>query len=321
MNMEGYTKAILILGGTGHFGRHIVRSLLEKGQHVRILNRNSDKARRILGDKVDILEGDIRSRESVVEALRGVKAVVISVSAMTPKLIRELRLIESDSVLITLEEAQHAGISRVVYISIYDIREDFLKKMNITWEIPEIKKEVEDTLAKSHLNWTVLGAAPSMEIFFSMIRGNTMMVPGGGPPSLPNVSSRDVGEIAAQTVLRDDLNGKRIRITGPEALSFSDAAKRIESVTRKTFQVRKIPLFPLRIASVVALPFTPYLRHLVTAIKLMNNYPQHVAAIAAKDHQWLVNNFKYIPNTLEMEAKHRFNTQDTLEADKHDKIK
>ncbi|MFC1964781.1 SDR family oxidoreductase [Chloroflexota bacterium] len=219
------------------------------------------------------------------------------------------------------EEAEKAGVKRVVYISIYDIREDFLKKMNVTWEIPEIKKHIEDTLAKSDFNWTVLGVAPSMEIFFSMLRGNYMMVPGGGPPALPNVSPRDVGEIAAQTVLRDDLNGKRIRITGPEAFSFKEATKRIELVTGKTVRFREIPLLPLRIVSTVALPFTPYLRHLVTAIKLMNNYPQYVAAIAAKDHQWLLDNFNYIPNTLEMEAKHRFHTQDELEANKNEKIK
>ena len=312
MDMDAYRKSILILGGTGHYGSHIVKSLLEKGQSVRVLSRNTENARWILGDKVSIFQGDIRSRESVVEALLGVKAIVISVSAMTPKLVRELKLIESDSVLMALEEAQQAGISRVVYVSIYDIREDFLKEMDITWEIPEIKKNIENVLANSNFNWTVLGLAPSMEIFFRMLKGDKMMVPGGGPAALPNVSPRDVGEIAAQTVLRDDLNGKRIRITGPDALSFPEAAERIGLVTRRTIRVRKIPLFPIKIASVVALPFTPYLRHLVKAIKLMNNYPEYVAAIAAKDHQWLLNKFNYIPNTLEMEAKHRFHMQDTL---------
>jgi uncharacterized protein YbjT (DUF2867 family) len=207
-----------------------------------------------------------------------------------------------------LDEAEKEGVNRVVYVSVYDIREDFLKKMNITWEIPEIKKEIEDTLDKSNFNWTVLGVAPSTEIFFSMIKGNTMMVPGGVPPSLPNVSSYDVGEIAAQTVLRDDLNGKRIRITGPEALSFAKAAEKIGLVIGDNIKIRKIPLLPLRIAATVTFPFSPYLRHLVTAVRLMNNYPQHVAAIAAKDHQWLVNNFTYVPTTLEMDAKRRFHT-------------
>ncbi|MFC2069476.1 SDR family oxidoreductase [Chloroflexota bacterium] len=306
--MDANIKPILIIGGTGHYGSNIVRNLSDKGQPVKILSRNANSAQKILGDKVNIVAGDITSRMSVVEAIQGVRAIVISISAFSPKTIQQLRHIELDSVLMVFEEAEKAGVKRIVYISIYDIREDFLKKMNITWEIPEIKKHIENTLAKSDFNWTVLGVAPSMEIFFSMIRGNTMMVPGGGPPALPNVSPRDVGEIAAQTVLRNDLNGKRIRITGPDALSFSEAAKRIGIVTGKTIRVQKIPLLPLRIASIIALPFNPYLKHLVTAIKLMNNYPQYVAAIATKDHQWLVNNFNYIPNTLEMEAKHKFHT-------------
>jgi uncharacterized protein YbjT (DUF2867 family) len=75
---------ILILGGTGHYGRNIVRSVLEKGQPVRVLSRNAANARKVLGDEAEIVEGDITSRESVVEALKGVKAVVISVSAFTP---------------------------------------------------------------------------------------------------------------------------------------------------------------------------------------------------------------------------------------------
>ncbi len=35
-----------------------------------------------------------------------------------------------------------------------------------------------------------------------------MMVPGGGPEGLPTVSAVDVGEIAAQALLRDDLSGR-----------------------------------------------------------------------------------------------------------------
>lgn len=321
VEMEEIKEPVLVLGGTGHYGRHIVTSLLENGQYVRVLSRNSASAQKILGDKVNVVEGDITSRRSVVEAMQGIRAIVISISAFSPKTIRQLRQIELDSVWMVLEEAEKAGVERVVYISVYDIREDFLKKMNITWEIPEIKKNIENILATSNFNWTVLGIAPSMEIFFSMIRGNTMMVPGGGPAALPNVSPRDVGEIAAQTVLRDDLNGKRIRIAGPDALSFPEAAKRIGLITGKTIRVRKIPLLPLRIASVVALLFNPYLKHLVTAIKLMNDYPQNVAAEAAKDHQWLVSNFNYIPNTLEMEVKHRIHTHNTLEAGKNEKVK
>jgi uncharacterized protein YbjT (DUF2867 family) len=144
-----------------------------------------------------------------------------------------------------------------------------------------------------------------MEIFFAMIRGDTMTVPGGGPPALPTVSPADVGEIAAQAVLRDDLRGQRIRMTGPEALSFPEAAKRISTATGKDIKFRRIPLLPLKIVSLITWPINPYLRHLLASARLMNNFPQDVAAQVPQDHQWLVNTFSYTPTTLEMEARKR----------------
>ena len=302
MVSQGEDKPILILGGTGHYGRHIVRSLLEKGKPVRVLSRNAANASKILGDGPKIIEGDITSRKSVAESLNGARAVVISVSAFAWKMIRQLERVERDAVLLVLEEAQKAGVSRVVYISVYDIKEDLLRQLNIQLESAWIKLEIEVVLAKSDFNWTVLGVSPSMEIFFSMIRGNTMMVPGGGPPALPTVSPVDVGEIATQTVLRDDLGGKRFRMTGPEVLSFPKAAKRISAVTGKAIRFRKIPLLPLKIVSVLVWPFNPYLRYLLGFVKLMNNFPQDVAAEVPKAHRLLVETFSYTPTTLEKEA-------------------
>jgi uncharacterized protein YbjT (DUF2867 family) len=302
--MRSKETPILVLGGTGHYGRHIVKSLQEKGQQVRVLTRNAANARRILGDEAEIVEGDITSRESVVEALEGVKAVVISVSAFTPKLIRKLELIERDSVLMVLEEAQNAGISRIVYLSGYALRRGLVEELDLAFG--RIKLEIETALAQSDFSWTVLGEAPSMEVFFAVIRGEKMIVPGGGPPALPTVSPVDTGEIAAQTVLREDLGGRRIRVTGPEAISFPEAARRISAVTGKRLEFQKIPLFPLRVASLVTWPFNPYLRHLVGSARLMNRFPQDLAAQVSEDHRWLVDTFSYTPTTLEMETRRRF---------------
>lgn len=302
--MRSKETPILVLGGTGHYGRHIVKSLQEKGQQVRVLTRNAANARRILGDEAEIVEGDITSRESVVEALEGVKAVVISVSAFTPKLIRKLELIERDSVLMVLEEAQNAGISRIVYLSGYALRRGLVEELDLAFG--RIKLEIETALAQSDFSWTVLGEAPSMEVFFAMIRGEKMIVPGGGPPALPTVSPVDTGEIAAQTALREDLGGKRIRVTGPEAISFPEASRRISAVTGKRLEFQKIPLFPLRVASLVTWPFNPYLRHLVGSARLMNRFPQDLAAQVSEDHRWLVDTFSHIPTTLEMETRRRF---------------
>ena len=299
---------ILVLGGTGHYGRHIVGSLLARGQPVRVLSRNEANARKILGDGAEIVEGNITLRRSVVEALEGVEAVVISVSAFTPKLIRKLKLVERDSVLVVLEEAQNAGIPRIVYLSGYELYPAIIEELDL--EFGRVKLEIEAALAQSGFNWTVLGEAPSMEVFFAMIRGEKMIVPGGGPPALPTVSPVDTGEIAAQTILRDDLGNRRIRVTGPEAISFPEAARRISAVTGERLEFQKIPLFPLRVASLVTRPFSPYLWHLVGSARLMNRFPQDVAARVPQDHRWLMDTFTYTPTTLEMEARRRIRKEE-----------
>ncbi len=297
-------KPVLVLGGTGHYGRQIVRSLVEKDAAVRVLSRSTTHARRILGDVPEIIEGDITSRGSLDKSFDGAGAVVISISAFTWKMIRQLERIERDAVLEVFEGAPRAGVDRVVYLSGYEIREDVLKRLRLR-QFGRIKIEIEAALSRSNLNWTILGCAPSMEIFFAMLRGGTMMVPGGGPPALPTVSPMDVGEIAAQATLRDDLRGKRLRLTGPEALSFPEAARRISAVTGTSIGFRKIPLAPIRIAAALTGPFNPYLRHLFWAIRLLNHFPQDLANEVPANHQLLLETFDYTPTTLEMEARRR----------------
>lgn len=308
---DAKSKPVLVLGGTGHYGRHIVQNLLGKGAPVRVLSRNADNARKILGQVPEIVEGDITSRESIIEALNRVSAVIVSISAFAPRLIRKFRLIERDSILLVLAEAEKVGISRIVYISGYDNRQDISEYMQrvLGVEIAKIKPEVESALAGSNLNWTVLGAPPSMEIFFRMIRGHNMMVPGGGPPALPTVSPVDVGEIAAQTVFRDDLHRKRFRMVGPEAISFPEAAERISSVVGKTIRFRKIPLLLFKIARIITRPFTPFsdlilfINQMLGFIQLLNQFPQDFIDEIPEDHRLLLNTFDYVPTTLEMETQ------------------
>ena len=71
--------------------------------------------------------------------------LVISVSAFSWKLIRKLEQIERDGVLSVLEEARKAGIERVVYLSVYEIREDVLARLKLRFPTARIKLDVERT--------------------------------------------------------------------------------------------------------------------------------------------------------------------------------
>lgn len=239
--------------------------------------------------------------------------MVIAVSAFNPQQIRQVEAVERDAVLAVVVEAERMGVARAVYLSVYDIRQDVVEDLDL--ESGLIKAAIEAALAGSGLNWTVLGCAPSMQLFFAMIRGEIMVVPGGGPPALPTISPVDVGEIAAQAVLRDDLSGRRFRLVGPEAISFPEAARRIAAVTGKPLQFRKIPLILPKIASVLLTPLAPfsdrisYVSQMLGFIKLLNAFPAEIAAEAAQAHQRLRETFDYTPTTLEMEAERRCSAQ------------
>jgi uncharacterized protein YbjT (DUF2867 family) len=202
-------------------------------------------------------------------------------------------------------EAKNAGIDRVVYLSGYDMREDLLRELNLL-KFGEIKLEIERTLRESDFNWTILGCAPSMELLFAFVRNGKMMVPGGGPPAVPTVNRNDVGEIAAQAALRNDLLGQRFRLTGPEALSFPEVAKRIGDITGQPVRFSKIPLLLLNVATLVMWPFNPYPRYIYWSVKLLNNFPQDLAQRVPEDHQYLLDTFDYTPTTFEMEARERY---------------
>jgi len=302
-------KPVLVLGGTGHYGRYIVRSLLNKGENVRVLSRNINKARKILDNKVDLIKGDIRNNNNLKECLNNVKGIIICISAFTPKLIKNIESIERDSILFVLEEAEKRNISKIIYISVYDLDNKLIEKYNLKNAV--IKAEIEEKLKESGFNWIILGVPPSMEIFHSMIKGKLMIVPGGGPPLLPTISPLDVGELTAKVLIREDLNKKRIKINGPEALSFQEAANRISKLSNRKISLIKIPLFLPILGSNFLKLFGEisnkayFAAQMIGYIRLLNNFPQNLAEKTAEVSSGLVETFDYKPTTLEEDYKKR----------------
>jgi len=215
-----------------------------------------------------------------------------------------MKQIERDAVLMIMEEASKANISRLVYMSGYEMREQLLRDLKIP-EFGEIKIEIEGKITQSYFNWTILGDAPAFEMFFAFLNKGRMTVPGGGLNAFPTISPEDVGEITAQIVMRDDLNGKRIKLTGPKAYSFPEVAKLISDISGKRIKHMTIPLFLINIVSFLLLPFAPFVRYLYKSLKMLNNFPSDLAKNVPEDHKLLRELFDYEPVTLEMEINRR----------------
>jgi uncharacterized protein YbjT (DUF2867 family) len=73
---------VLIAGGTGAVGHRVVRSLLERGDEVRVLTRRAANARERLGP-VDVHEGDVREAGTLMGVARDVDVVISTVGTRT----------------------------------------------------------------------------------------------------------------------------------------------------------------------------------------------------------------------------------------------
>jgi len=83
--MSDRKGTILVVGGTGGSGRAIVRRLLQLTPRpsVRILARNGDFAKNILGDDVEICQGDVSNPELCKEAMIDVTRLIYCVGPHT----------------------------------------------------------------------------------------------------------------------------------------------------------------------------------------------------------------------------------------------
>src|SRR3989442_16039551 len=70
---------VLVTGGAGYIGSHLTRMLLDRGYHVRILDRFDYGGAGITGVQhpgLEVVHGDICSSRDLGQAVRGVEAVV-----------------------------------------------------------------------------------------------------------------------------------------------------------------------------------------------------------------------------------------------------
>jgi dihydroflavonol-4-reductase len=67
-------QSVLVTGGTGFLGKHLVRSLVDDGKRVRVLTRSS-KSAQDLSSSVEIIVGDITNADACSTAMQDVDTV------------------------------------------------------------------------------------------------------------------------------------------------------------------------------------------------------------------------------------------------------
>lgn len=131
--MELSGKKVLVTGGAGFIGSHLVEALLEKGAIVRVfLKYDSTGSLEELGrlppeklSKIDIFNGNIQDIESTKEAVKGMNvifhlAALISIpySYENPREFMDVNVMGTFNIL---ESARNSGIEKIVVTSTSEV--------------------------------------------------------------------------------------------------------------------------------------------------------------------------------------------------------
>jgi UDP-glucose 4-epimerase len=120
---ERKSDSVLVTGGAGFIGSHLVRRLLSEGMHVRVLDNLATGRRSNLEDVsgFELVEGDIRSRSDVTRAMRDVDTVFHL--AALPSVARSWKdpvstlAVNAHGTANLVEAAVESGVSSFIYSS------------------------------------------------------------------------------------------------------------------------------------------------------------------------------------------------------------
>jgi dihydroflavonol-4-reductase len=136
---------ILVTGGAGFIGSHLVRLLVNQGQKVRVLDRRGIQVSHLPLDRIELVFADIRDRQAVRKAVSG--CVEVFHLAANPNLWTyprgQFRQVNYLGTINVLDAALEAGAKRILHTS----TESILTRARQTRAITEEQHiEIEDVI-------------------------------------------------------------------------------------------------------------------------------------------------------------------------------
>jgi uncharacterized protein YbjT (DUF2867 family) len=220
-------NTILVTGATGNIGRPLVTLLAEAGTHVRAVTRDPAQA---------ALPAGVEAVTSAAEGVAGSSAVFLNSRALP------------DEIGATVDAACDAGVRRLVVLSAINADDDFARQPSRVRG--DRNKEVEELAVASGLEWVSLRPTVFASNFAGMwgpqLRAGDVV---GGPyaaASIAPIVDADIAAVAAAALLEDDLVGRRIPLTGPEALTNAELVETIGSVLGRALTYHELPADSVR---------------------------------------------------------------------------
>jgi uncharacterized protein YbjT (DUF2867 family) len=249
---------ILIVGGSGALGSAVAMQALSAGQPVRIMTRAPARAAGLCEAGAAFVRGDLLDRSSLERACDGATFVVAAAHSLFGRGRNASVHVDRLGHTHLIDAARAAGVRRFVFTSVYD--------SGPAWRaVPfvRIKQEVEDYLASSGIEFTVLRPTAFMEAHAHLLIGvpiltqRKVLLFGQGQNPRNFVAAEDVARFALLALRDPALAGATIDIGGPDNLTLMDVVRLYEGLTGQRARITRIPLAVPRMAYPVLRPLHP----------------------------------------------------------------
>jgi uncharacterized protein YbjT (DUF2867 family) len=188
MENPAMTSRILVTGGTGTLGRHVVPRLRDAGCKVRVLSRRSRED----GEGIEFVTGDLAMSEGIDAAVEGVEIIVHCAGSSKGDEAKALNLVRA---------ASRAGARHLVYISVVGAdRIPLVSRVDrAMFGYFGSKLAAERVVADSGLPWTTLRATQFHDLVLMTVR-QMARLPVIPVPAGFRFQPVDTGEVAARLV-------------------------------------------------------------------------------------------------------------------------
>lgn len=216
---------ILVMGASGTIGRVVAELLVAEGVACRAGYRSRPVA--VVG--AEPVRTDVATGEGIARALEGIDKLFLLTGDMPGQSEAETRVVDA---------AAQAGVTHIVKLSTWGAESE-------AFSIARIHRPVEIAIEQSGMAHTFLRPNGFMQNFATYYRD---MIVHGGAVRLPCedarisfIDARDIAAAAVRALLDPTHAGKAYDLSGPEALTFHDAANHLAAASGRPVAYVSIP--------------------------------------------------------------------------------
>ncbi len=247
---------ILVTGGTGFVGKHVVHALRAENRTVRVLVRNprSKPARTVASWGCELAEGDMTNAGSLRRAVAGCETVVhlVAIRQGKPEAFERI-MIRGTRHLVTA--AKEAGVRRFILMSALGTNEDtkdLVPYYRAKWEMEQAvgAASIEHVIFRPSF---VFGTDGGILPTFRKLAKLTPVTPiiGSGRQRIQPIWADDVGAYFAQAVDKPEAANRTFELGGPDAVTWNEFWERLKRVLGLRRPSVHVPVALMRVNALV----------------------------------------------------------------------